>query len=52
MLYTIIRYNKTNKEVISKVAIVKGDIDGHIEKRMFLYIILYLALYNIILRLP
>ena len=52
MPYTIIGYNKTNKEVVSEVVVVKGDIDRYIEKRIFLYVILYLALYNIILGLP
>ena len=44
-------YNETNEEVVSEVAVVKGDIDGHMKKRMFLYIVPRLALYDIILEL-
>jgi predicted aspartyl protease len=49
---TMTGYNETNEEVVSEVAVIQGDIDGHIEERMFLYVVPRLALYNIILGLP
>src|SRR5271168_1756144 len=49
---TMMGYNETNEEVVDEVAVIQGDIDGHVEKRMFLYVVPRLASYNIILGLP
>jgi hypothetical protein len=49
---TMTGYNETNEEVVNEVAVIQGDIDGHVERRMFLYVVPQLASYDIILGLP